>query len=55
MGNTKITIEELRKFKGLEKKSDKELDEIADGLYKLASFCYYVITKSNDDLLPHSG
>ena len=43
----KITKEELKKFKGLEKISDDESKKIIDGLYRMAIISYKLY-KEND-------
>ena len=40
MEHQKLTLEEIRKIKGMDKYSDKALLEIRDTLNQLANICY---------------
>ncbi len=40
--NTRLTIEELRKFKGFEEISESEVKEIIESLFQLAIIAYNI-------------
>ena len=43
---TKLTIEEVRTFKGYENISNEDAVKLIDGLYQISQLSYYIITNS---------